>query len=330
MGVARALASPQLLHTRLTQHIYIELLASQYRSAWATAEEALALSRTLGDGYMFIVGHYYCGLALLHLGEWQKLREVAEESRRAFESNCSDANLPLRFHRQIMMAWLHVEACDFVGAKTYCEEAPSENSGPWATYISAHFSAIRGRALLGLEDYKGAIRCFEFFFKAEKDESLTLSRNYSFPACQGACEAWLSLGEFGKARYYAQRLHDLSAGAPENTYLALSYSFLAEIAIKENALDEADSQITEALAIVESTEVPLAAWRVYATAAKVYHLRDEAFRANEYESRKQSTIDKLLASLQDADPLRRHLSNFVEMNTLCAYPVQKKITALFR
>jgi tetratricopeptide (TPR) repeat protein len=223
-----------------------------------------------------------------------------------------------------MMAWLHVEACDFAGAKTYCEEAPSENSGPWATYISAHFSAIRGRALLGLGDYKGAIRCFEFFFQAEKNESLPLSRNYSFPACQGACEAWLSLGEFGKARHYAQRLHDLSAGAPENTYLALSYSLFAEIAIKENVLDEADSQIAEALAIVESTEIPLAAWRAYATAAKFYHLRGEALRANECEFKKQSAVEKLLASLQDADPLRKHLSDFVEMNTLSGYRVQKR------
>ena len=43
MDVARASANPQLLHARLTQHIYIELLASRYRSAWATAEETLPL-----------------------------------------------------------------------------------------------------------------------------------------------------------------------------------------------------------------------------------------------------------------------------------------------
>ncbi|ARO87899.1 transcriptional regulator [Nitrosospira lacus] len=324
MDVARAVATPQILHTRLTQHIYIELLASRYRSAWTTAEEALALSRTLGDGYMFIVGHYYCGLALLHLGEWQKLREIAEESRRAFESNCNDANLPLRLHRQIMMAWLHVEACDFAGAKAYCEEVPAENSGPWATYISAHFSAILGRALLGLGDHKGAIRCFEIFFQAEENESLPLSRNYSFPACQGACEAWLSLGEFGKARRYAQRLHDLAAGAPESTYLALSYSLFAEIAMKENILDEADSQIREALALVESTEVPLAAWRTYATAAKLHYLRGEERRANECELKKQGSVRKLLASLQDSDPLRKHLSSFVEMSTLRVYRTHKK------
>ena len=168
MDVARASASPLVLHSRLTQQIYIELLASHYRSACATAEEALALSRTLGDGYMFMVGHYYCGLALLHLGEWGKLREIAEESRRAFERNCNDATLPLRLHGQILMAWLHVEAGDFASAKTYCEEALPQNLGPWAEFISVHFSAIYGRALLGLGDYMGAIRCFETFFKQRK------------------------------------------------------------------------------------------------------------------------------------------------------------------
>ena len=56
----------------------------------------------------------------------------------------------------------------------------------------------------------GAIRCFETFFKAEENESLPISRNYSFPACLGACETWLALGEFEKARHYAQRLHDLA------------------------------------------------------------------------------------------------------------------------
>ncbi len=314
MNVARASSSPVLLHSRLTQQIYIEILGSRYRNAWATADEALALSRTLGDGYMFMVGHYYCGLALLHLGEWGKLRLVAEESRRAFECNCDDATLPLRLHCQIMIAWLHVEACDFAGAKAYCEEALLEKLGPWATFISVHFSAIYGRALLGLGDHSGAIRYFEAFFQAEANESLPIARNYCFPACLGACEAWLSQGELSKARYYAQRLHDLSVDAPERTYLALSYRFFAEIAMAENALEEAGAQITQALGIVDNAEIPLAAWRVYASAEKLYRLQGEAASASQFEVKKLFAVDKLLGSLQDADPLREHLSNFTRIH----------------
>lgn len=314
MDMARASGSPLVMHSRLTQHIYVELLASHYRSACTTAEEALALSRTLGDGYMFMVGHYYYGLALLHQGEWGKLREIAEQARRAFERNCNDATLPLRLHGQILTAWLHVEACSFASAKEYCEEVLPQNIGPWAEFISAHFSAIYGRALLGTGDRIGAIRCFEAFFKAEENESLPISRNYSFPACQGASEVWLTLGEFEKARHYAQRLHDLATGAPENTYLALSHWLFAEIAIKEEALEEADSQIAQALNIVENAEVPLAAWRVYGTAEKLHHIRGNTRRANICQYKKQQAVRKLADSLPDADSLRDHLWHFIGMN----------------
>ncbi len=316
MNVARASASTLVMHSRLTQHIYIELLASRYQNALATAEEALALSRRLGDGYTFMIGHYYQGLALLHLGEWGKLREIAEESRRASELNCDDATLPLRLHSQILVAWLYVEASDFAGAKAYCEEALSQNLGPWTDFISAHFSAIYGRALLGTGDHAGAIQRLEAFFRAEENDSLPIWRNYSFPACQGASEAWLSQGEFEKARHHAQRLHDLAAGAPENTYLALSYWLFAEIAMKAEALEEANSHIAKALNIVESADVfvPLAAWRAYGAAEKLHRLRNDTRRAKLCQYKKHQAIRRLLDSLHDSDPLREHLWKLMGIN----------------
>lgn len=319
MDIARASADHLVLHTRLTQHIYIELLASRYRTASTTAEEALTLSRTLGDGYMFIVGHYYYGLALLHLGEWGKLRQVAEESRRAFE--CNEARLPLRFHRQVMMAWLHVEAGDFEGAKAYCEEVLSESHGDWVAFIEVHCSPILGRAFLGLGDYGRAIQCFDSFFEAEKKESLPLFFNYFFPACQGAAETWLAMGNFKEARYYAQRLHDLASRAPEYTYLAISHSLLAEISASENALDKAGSQLIEALKLVENAEVPLAAWRVYGVAEKLHYLRGEEMQASENRLKKQNAIKQLIHSLSDTDPLSEHMRNLNEMCPLVSMDV---------
>ena len=314
MDVARASASPLVMHSRLTQHVYIELLASRYKNAWEMSEEALALSRAVGDGYMFMVGHYYAGLALLHLGEWGKLRQIAEESKRAFESN--DASLPLRLHYQILMAWLYVEAGDHAGAKRYCEEALSESAGEWFSFISVHCSAILGRALLGLKDYAGAARCFEIFFQAKKNEVLPVFSNYFFPACLGACETWLALGEFGQARHYAEQLQSRAAGAPERTYLALSYCMYAQIALKEALPDEAESQIAEALNIIEQAELPLAAWRVHATAEKFYSLRGETHRADLCQSKKQGAIQQLRRSMPDSDPLRECLSSLFGNNSV--------------
>jgi DNA-binding winged helix-turn-helix (wHTH) protein/tetratricopeptide (TPR) repeat protein len=307
MAFARSTANSPILHTRLTQHANVELAASNYRTAWVTAEEAIELSRTLGDGYMFMVDHYFGGLALLHLGEWGKLRRLSEQSMRAFESN--NASEPFRLHHQIIMGWLHAEACDFAGAKAYCEQAYADSLAAHTTFTSIHCLAILGKALLGLGDHKGAVKCFEAFFQTEKDESLPVNWNYFYPACHGIAEAWLALGEFEKACYFAQRLRDISIDAPERTYLSLSYRLFAEIAIKENCLDEANLQITEALNIVENAEAPLAAWRVYASAEKLYGLCSNADKVNEYQCRRQKVINQLMESLQDSDPLRENLWN---------------------
>jgi DNA-binding winged helix-turn-helix (wHTH) protein/tetratricopeptide (TPR) repeat protein len=314
MELARATANPLVLHSRLTQHVYIETLASRYRHACLTAEEALALSRTLGDGYMFMIGHYYYGLALLHSGDWGRLREISEESRRAFERNCDDASLPLRLHSQILTAWLHVEAGDFESARVLCEEALPQDAGRWALFIRIHFAAIHGRALLGLGDQKGAIRCFEVFFQAEQDESLPIARNYFFPACQGVCEAWLSLGEFGKARHYALRLHEFSAAAPERSYLAISLVLLAAIDLMEGSLDEADIRLAEALGIVAEADIPLAAWRVYGAAEKFHDLRGQAELASQFRFRKRQAIEQLLDSLHEADPLGESLQGLKDIS----------------
>lgn len=310
MDAVRATGNPLALHSRLTQHIYVELLASNYQSAATTAVEALALSRLLGDGYMFMAGHYYYGLTLLHSGDWGRLRETAEQSRRAFEWH--DGGLLLRLHRHILMGWLHVAGGDFLGAKAYCEEALSEGVGAWADFVTVHCSAILGNALYGLKDYAGAIRCFDAFFQAEKNKALPIFSNYFFPACLGAGETWLALGKLDKARHYAQRLCDLSSGPPERTYLALGHRLFAEIAITEAALDEAHSHIAEALEIVECAEIPLAAWRVYATGEKLYHRLDDVRRMSHCRSKKQDEIDQLLNSLQVSDPLREHLLNLGE------------------
>lgn len=307
MAAVRATGNPLALHSRLTQHIYVELLASNYQAAATTAVEALALSRIMGDGYMFIAGHYYYGLTLLHKGEWGRLRETAEQSRRAFEGH--DAGLLLRLHRHILMGWLHVVSGDFSRAKAYCEEALSEGVGAWADFVSVHCSAILGKALHGLKDYAGAIRCFDAFFQAEKNNALPIFSNYFFPACFGVGETWLALGKLDKARRYAQRLYDLSSGPSERTYLALSHRLFAEIAIVEESWDEAHSHITEALEIVENAEIPLAAWKVYATGEKLHYRRDDVKRMGYYRSKKQDEIDQLLDSLQPSDPLRKHLLN---------------------
>ena len=69
-----------LLHPRLTLHITVEVFASRYRTAWETAQEAMEIASQLGDGYMYMVDHYFGALALLHLGEWGTLQDLLQRA----------------------------------------------------------------------------------------------------------------------------------------------------------------------------------------------------------------------------------------------------------
>src|SRR2546421_425480 len=60
----------------------------------------------------------------------------------------------------------------------------------------------------------------------------------------------------------------LGARCGEGTYLALRRQGLAEAALVQRALPAAERELSEALHAVDGYEVPLAEWRVCATAAR--------------------------------------------------------------
>ena len=70
---------------------------------------------------------------------------------------------------------------------------------------------------------------------------------------------------------------------------------------------EAETHLTTALGLIVAAEVPLAAWRVYASAAKLYEQLLRPAEAEIYQRRSADVRLKLAASLDETDPLRRSI-----------------------
>jgi hypothetical protein len=68
--------------------------------------------------------------------------------------------------------------------------------------------------------------------------------------------------------------------------------------------ETAASQLLEAISIVRRARLPLAAWRVYATAADLYESLSDEARAVKWRRRSQQIIRSLKNSLKPGDPLR--------------------------
>src|SRR5918998_1832617 len=81
----------------------------------------MEIASQLGDGYMYIAGHYFGALALLHLGEWGTLQDLLQRAMVMAERNGAG---PLLCWYRVVIGWLHCEALDFETAKVLCEVPP--------------------------------------------------------------------------------------------------------------------------------------------------------------------------------------------------------------
>jgi len=93
------------------------------------------------------------------------------------------------------------------------------------------------------------------------------------PLHYAMAQCHLKLGNPSAARDFAEQLLQ-AAGFPRNqTYEALGHQLLCDVALNENDSKTAQAEITTALNIVRTTDLPLAEWRVLQSAAAAFEKR---------------------------------------------------------
>ena len=114
----------------------------------------------------------------------------------------------------------------------------------------------------------------------------------------------LALGDLQQARQQAARFLDATLWTAERTWQALAWEANARVAMAAEEWKRATECIGEALSTMEGFEVPLAAWRVHASAADLCWSTGQSEAAYQYREQSRATILKLADSLRAEDPLR--------------------------
>ena len=94
--------------------------------------------------------------------------------------------------------------------------------------------------------------------------------------------------------------------------MALAHGLLARIALAANDPDNARVELSRALATLGNADLPLAAWRVYLTAAEICESFGEASEAAEYRNRYESVMRSLAQNFDPGDRLRASLFTALE------------------
>jgi hypothetical protein len=127
---------------------------------------------------------------------------------------------------------------------------------------------------------------------------------WRMPLEAGLTELWLAEGYLARARHQAERFLSVTLTTAERTWQALAWEANARVAIAGCDAPRAQECIAKASSTMEGFELPLASWRVHATAFEFYRSAGDRDSAERHRTLSRETIMRLANSLAAGDPLR--------------------------
>jgi hypothetical protein len=210
-------------------------------------------------------------------------------------------HLPWASLLRLKGASLHSEALDFAGAAAIAREELRSRSFTQAIGQLAMFELAF--ALLGLGELDEAHATFNSpELVAAGIEAMAWSGQVLLR--RGLGQLWLARGELGRACHEAEALQALTATAADPLPRVSAARLLAEIALQEGHLSQAETFLRDALAAIEGYDVPVVEWRIAAFAARLHGRQRRRTDAEAARMRSAALVGRLADSLPPDHPLR--------------------------
>src|SRR4030088_233139 len=296
---------------------FIRWICSEYREARRILIESRVIGLETLEENPYLSAAYLISQCivlpknLLFLGEWgEALREIKDVIS-MLEKN---ADYSWGQVANLNRAWVHLHAMDFAGVLAICNSTlplvrdpelrhPAECPTPRPGMRLCLF--LRGKAETALGNYENALEHL-LVARADMDRSATMLAWYHRMQLESALtELWLAKDDLKQARPQAESYLKITLATAEHTWQALAWEVNARVAMAELDLTRAQDCIAKGLSAMAGFEVPLAAWRVHATAAELYRRMKSRELAERQLALSRQTIMKLANSLPAEEPLRQ-------------------------
>jgi predicted ATPase len=296
------------------QYALLRWVSSEYREAERILSQSVAnVMASSGETHLnllllFWVHQIYSSSSLVMAGEWGKAVDRFRTGIATLEKNGNDYRAR---NVGLYLAWAHLHMLDFDGVLRLCSFYPNPERGAHTESpvpgdpipVDARICLIlRGSAKLGAGDVDGALADLSIVQDAQERQQVLLDWYWRAPLHLALTELWLKKGDLQKARWEAQEFLTASLRTRERTYQALAWEANARVTFMAGDHAATEECINKALSIVGGWEIPVAAWRVHATAAEVV-IHPES--ARDQWGLSAETIIRLADSLHRTDPLRQ-------------------------
>ncbi len=298
----------------------LQWASSEYRESYQAVAEGLeAISDALvgQNPYLSIAyqkAQFYLPRALLFQGEWGRALQVLDASIELADKNGD--SFPAHMLR-LSRSWVHFHAMDFEEVLT--ARALVENLGDrfGGSYLVRLGRLLFGSADVALGNYESAAETLRMTREEMNSHPIVLDWCFRLPLQAALSELWLSSGRLSLAREEAGAYLRLAFSTDDRTYQALALEVSARVAMALGDTSVALDFIARGIRVIEQRTVPLAAWRVHATAASLLGGTGEAALAQRHHQKARVAILSLADSLAERHALKaKFLSSLIKAGVL--------------
>jgi len=292
-----------IVGSNLIDYSVIQFFSSEYRGAYQNAREGVAaiIEESENNPYLkdAFLHEFVVPWSLLFLGEWgEALHEIDSE---ATMMDCN-AHYPHARANRLYRAFVHSFAMDFAGVREICEWMLPSLESPSDVRFCSMLMAL---AELNMGNYERAHALLSATQEHMERKSVAFDWYRRMLIESVLTELWLAKGDITQARLAGESVLKTALATEERTWRALAWEASARVAMAELDLTRAQGCIAEALSTMEGFELPLADWRVHATAFELCQNSGDRDLAEQHLALSRRTIMKLAHSLPAEEPLRQ-------------------------
>jgi tetratricopeptide (TPR) repeat protein len=280
---------------------YLLLLRGEYQKVLELLDAEA--SSSVSDTASLMLNVFLISTRTIVLLRSGRLGELLQLVRDGQEQAAKNGNDPWLF--VFREAWLRTLVFDFEGALRLCDSVISANT----VYPTAQPKTIariaQGYSELERERYDRAIECFTEVRDSRRTPKFFLHWFWRMTAQLGLSEVWMHSGKLIKARSDADGFLQSALSTADPHVQALAWELQARVAIAEQDWAAAEGCIQKALAVLQNFELPMAAWRVRATAWDLYRDAGNKEAADEHLERAASCVLRIANSFPLEEPLRQ-------------------------
>jgi hypothetical protein len=243
---------------------------------------------------------------------WGRLGEAHQTVIEGIELARKNENAPWLGILLSTLAWLRWEAYDFDGVRALSIDV--EQTGAVAPGLHVQLRAptnvarkmvliLQGFTDLATGHFDRALQCFERVREDATQTKSGLSWHRQLFARLGMAETRLALGDLPQASAEADALLQEVSICGDQYLKGRMWDMRARLAMTSGETDRAEQSLLRGLEVVTATEVPLAAWRIHATASDFYR-QTHGCRADTHRRRAKSIVLQLARSLENVESLR--------------------------